>query len=223
MTSSVRSVCLRIFFSICGNSVFGIRGKRQAVGLSFARACLRQSGKIAANYKKNDDPSMERAKTKRAYSRHIPAFCPVCPAGNGGGAGDGGDGGDDGAGSRSGCRTGRVRKKKNVRPCSRTFRCSSLSLSVSWRRERLFWLKIKYLPPNKIQGRIFCVTEWPSLNFRVAPCFAYGTAKIGNKMNNPNFSALIFFLFLGGGKKSVKSTKKMPRERRFPGRFLYYI
>jgi len=38
-------------------------GKRQAVGLSFARACLRQSGKIAANYKKNDDPSMERAKT----------------------------------------------------------------------------------------------------------------------------------------------------------------
>jgi len=118
---------------------------------------------------------------------------------------------------------GRVRKKKNVRPCSRTFRCSSLSLSVSWRRERLFWLKIKYLPPNKIQGRIFCVTEWPSLNFRVAPCFAYGTAKIGNKMNNPNFSALIFFLFLGGGKKSVKSTKKMPRERRFPGRFLYYI
>ena len=40
-------------------------GKRQADGLPFARACLRQSGKIAANYKKNDDPSMGRAKTNR--------------------------------------------------------------------------------------------------------------------------------------------------------------
>ena len=98
-----------------------------------------------------------------------------------------------------------------------------LDLHPLLRRERLFWLKIKYLPPNKIQGRIFCVTEWPSLNFRVAPCFAYGIAKIGNKMNNPNFSALIFFSFLGGGKKSVKSTKKDAPERRFPGRFLYYI
>ena len=147
---------------------------------------------------------------KRAYSRHIPAFCPVCPAGNGGGAGDGGDGGDDGAGSRSGCRTGRVRKKKNVRPCSRTFRCSSLSLSVSWRRGRLFWLKIKYLPPNKIQGRIFCVTEWPSLNFRVAPCFAYGIAKIGNKMNNPNFSGKFFNLFLEAENGWVKNKKRGP-------------
>ena len=111
---------------------------------------------------------------------------------------------------RWGCRTGRVRKKKNVRPCSRTFRCSSLSLSVSWRRKRLFWLKIKYLPPSKIQGRIFCVTEWPSLNFRVAPCFAYGIAKIGNKMNNPNFSGKFFNLFLEAENGWVKNKKRGP-------------
>ena len=114
---------------------------------------------------------------------------------------------------------GRVRKKKNVRPCSRTFRCSSLSLSVSWRRERLFWLKIKYLPPNKIQGRIFCVTEWPSLNFRVAPCFAYGTAKIGNKMNNPNFSGKFFNLFLEAENGWVKNKKRGPRSGDSRGAF----
>ena len=190
----------------------GIRqktGRRPAI----ARVFLPQSGKIAANYKKPTIRQWDVPKQTGLFE----AFPGVLPGLSGRRRRDGVR-----DGSRSGCGVSGA-GKKNVRPCSRTFRCSSLSLSVSWRRERLFWLKIKYLPPNKIQGRIFCVTEWPSLNFRVAPCFAYGTAKIGNKMNNPNFSALIFFLFLGGGKKSVKSTKKMPRERRFPGRFLYYI
>ena len=136
----------------------GIRqktGRRPAI----ARVFLPQSGKIAANYKKNDDPSMERAKTNgpiRGISRRpVRSVRSVRPeteeteggdggdAEDGGDGGDGGDDGDDGAGSRSGCCTGRVRKKKNVRPCSRTFRCSSLSLSVSWRRDRLSNLHIQ--------------------------------------------------------------------------------
>ena len=177
----------------------GIRqktGRRPAI----ARVFLPQSGKIAANYKKPTIRHLDVPKQTGLFG----AFPGVLPGLSGRRRRDGVR-----DGSRSGCGVSGA-GKKNVRPCSRTFRCSSLSLSVSWRRGRLFWLKIKYLPPNKIQGRIFCVTEWPSLNFRVAPCFAYGIAKIGNKMNNPNFSGKFFNLFLEAENGWVKNKKRGP-------------
>ena len=44
-----------------------------------------------------------------------------------------------------------------------------------------------HLPLNKFRAFIFVVSDWPTLNFRVAPCLAYGIAKIGKEMNNSNF------------------------------------
>ena len=123
---------------------FGIRQKtgRRPVFCACVFAAKRQNRR---KLQKNDDPSMERAKTNgpiRGISRRsVRSVRPETEEAPGT-AGTVGT-----MGSRSGCRTGRVRKKKNVRPCSRTFRCSSLSLSVSWRRERLLnlcYLKISH-------------------------------------------------------------------------------
>ena len=87
-------------------------GKRQAAGLRLRVYFCRKAVK-SPQITKNRRFGNGTFPNKRAYSRHFPAFFPVCPAGDGGDDGNGGDAGD---GSRSGCGVSGT-GKKNVRPC----------------------------------------------------------------------------------------------------------